>query len=356
MRILYMVGRELQYPRNEVMLRAFKRLGDVKVIASRNSSSILRNSLRAILKAIPNLFTTHYDVVFTGFYGHLITIFIGTITNKPILFDAFLSTYDTLCFEREKFSPGSLWGKLTFWIDKTSCYLAQHVLVDTDEHAEFFAQIFNLNRNKISSIPVGCNEDIFFPRRYLARNTDNNTRVLFYSTYLPQHGLNTIICAASALRSHPIQFRLLGSGPQYQWVKREVDRLELGNVTLLPALYSKKLADEIALADICLGGHFGIGGKSTRVIPGKIFQMLAMAKPVIVSDTKSVRNFLEHRRSAIICPAADCDALASAILELHSDPGLRQKVSKHGYSSFAENFSETVITDRLRDIVSLLMI
>ncbi len=76
-----------------------------------------------------------------------------------------------------------------------------------------------------------------------------------------------------------IEFRLIGQGPEYHRVRALADQLKLDNVQFLPPIPLEDLADEISQADICLGGHFGPSQKAGRVIPGKIYQILAMARP-----------------------------------------------------------------------------
>lgn len=350
MRVLYMAGRELDYPRNDVLLRAFRRLGTVEVIGETRSGSLLWRTGRVLFPALPRLLTEHYDLIFVGFYGHLLMLLVGPLSRSPVLFDAFVSTYDTLCFDRELFAPHSLPGRLAFWLDQMACRLAHCVLLDTPLHADYFVRTFAVSPNQIRTLPVGCNEEIFFPRGSASAN--NTTCVLYYCTYLPLHGVEIVVRAAALLRSEPrLCFRLVGAGQTYAQVRRLADSLDLQNMTFVPSVPLKALPVEIAAADICLGGHFGYSTKAYRVIPSKIYQILAMARPLIAADTPANRELLSHEETAYLCPSADPEALASGILNLHQDVALRDQLAARGRALYLERCSEAVITERLRQLV-----
>lgn len=350
MNVLYLAGREHSYTRNDVLLRALQRLGTVQVIGSTESGSVFWRSIILLIQGLPRLLARHYDLVFVGFYGHLLMLPVGLLSHSPVLFDAFISTYDTLCFDRQVFAPQSLAGRLAFWLDQTSCRLATAVLLDTPLQADYFAQTFDLAQDKLYSLPIGCNEDIFSPRPTAA--CDDVTDILYYSTYQPLHGVETVVRAAALLQSERgLRFRLIGQGPKYVQVRELANELNLQNVTFMSFVALKTLANEIAAADICLGGPFGRTDKAARVIPGKIYQILAMARPLIAANTPANRALLYHAETAYLCAPDSPDALASAILKLHQDVALCQKIARAGRALYLERCSEAIITEHLRGII-----
>ena len=351
MRLLYIAGRELSYQRNDVLLRALRRFNTVEVVGETGPGSLVLRSFRVALKALPRLLTDRYDLIVVGFYGYLLMLPVWKLARgAPIIFDAFVSNYDTLCFDRAVFAPNSLPGRLAFWLDRTCCRLAQHVLLDTPLHINYFVQTFGLSPELFTTLPVGCNEELFNPQPF--RQYTAPTRVLYYSTYLPLHGVETVVRAAALLRQEAIQFRLIGTGSSYTQVRHVAQQLELDNVTFVPFVPLPTLSQEIAAADICLGGHFGTSYKADRVIPGKVYQILAMARPLIASNTSANQELLCHGQSAYLCPPHDPQALADAILALHYNSELRARLALAGRSLYLQQCSEAVITERLRSLVA----
>jgi glycosyltransferase involved in cell wall biosynthesis len=350
MRFLFVTGREIKYQRNDVLRRALKRIGNVETVGVTNRpKSIILNSLLLSLLIIPKLIFNRYDLVFVGFYGQLLMFPVSVFSRFPLLFDAFVSTFDTLTSDRKLISPDSAVGRSMIFVDKFACQRASHVMLDTQPHVDYFVDLYKVPANKFSALPVGCNEEIFFPRGN--KRTNTNTRVLYYSSYLPLHGVGTVVQAASYLRDKPIEFRLIGSGQTYKETKIISEQLGLQNIEFIPRIPLEELPSEIAATDICLGGHFGITEKAARVVPGKIYQILAMAKPLIAANTRANLDLLQHEESAYLCSPNDPDNLARAILYFHENPRIRYQIAEKGRAVYEAMASEEVITRLLKSIV-----
>ena len=350
-RVLYTCGREPNYTRNEVILRALRAHYAVTEVTDTHPGSLIMRSLRVLPQLILKLRREDYDLVFVGFYGYLLMPWVRRLTQRPIIFDAFVSNYDTLCFDRQLFHPYSFAGRLALRFDVTACNAADRVLLDTASHAAYFAETLKLPADRLHHLYVGCNEDMFFPRQ--AGRSDGQFRVLYYSSYLPLHGVEHIITAAKLLRDREnVRFRLIGRGMRYAAVHQLAQRLSTSNVEFVPPVPYAQLPSEIAAADLCLGGPFGNTPKARRIIPGKTFQLLAMARPVIAADTPGNRELLTHGQSAYLVPLADPEALAAAIVRLQDDVVQREALAAGGHQCFKRHSSEAVIRQRLHNLIA----
>src|SRR5437773_2759557 len=81
-----------------------------------------------------------YDVMIVGFNGHTVMPWAWLLTRFPrkkLIFDAFISTYDSNIFDRKKHSQFS-WQAVYYWfLDWVSCNLPDLVLMDAEAHAEY---------------------------------------------------------------------------------------------------------------------------------------------------------------------------------------------------------------------------
>ena len=337
-RILFTCGREGQYVRNLLVRRALQQRFDVLEVIDGHPGSLLLRNLRLVPRLLPAL-RSQPDLIFVGFYGHLLTLFLSRLTRAPILFDAYLSTWDTLCFDRQRFAPRSIAGRVAFALDRQAGLAARHTLLDTATHARFFAETFGIPEQRLSAYYVGYDEQVFYPRP--PAEPAGRFRVFFYGSFVPLQGVETIVRAAKLLEAEPLQgieFRIIGAGMDYSRVRRLAAELGVQRVDLLPPVPYAQLADEIAAATLCLGGPFGSSGKASRVIAGKTFQFLAMAKPTIVGDSPANREAWTHGQDVWMCRMADPEALAAAILELKRDAGLRAHIAQRGYERCRERF------------------
>jgi len=353
MSILYLAGRELSYARNDVMRRALQQSNLVEVCGDDHPGSLLSRTVRVWQQALPRLLRREaYDLVYVGFYGHLLMLLVGPLARSrrvPILFDAFVSTYDTLCFDRQRFAPNSLGGRAAFHLDRVACQAADQILLDTALHIDYFVETFGLPRAQFYAVPVGCNETLFAPQPTTPIQAG---RILYYSTYQPLHGVETVVRAAAQLPARDgWHFRLIGEGQTYAQAHALAERWQLSHVEFVPSVPLTQLPHEIATAEICLGGHFGPGSKAGRTVPGKIYQMLAMARPIIATETPANLALLTHRQTAWLCPPASPEALAEALTQLRADAELRTHLAAHARQLFLERCSEAVITAQVSSIV-----
>jgi glycosyltransferase involved in cell wall biosynthesis len=354
MQILFIVGRELTYQRNDVLLRAFQRLGEVHVFAPKSKPrSLVIASLILGFRSLKALLFNPYDVIFVGFYGHLLMLPVGVIAHWrkiPILFDAFVSNYDTLVDDRQVITERSIFARLAMWLDHLAVRMADFVLLDTPQHVDYFCRTFSLSPEGVGSIPVGCNEEIFFSHQKTTQKKDV-TGILYYCTYQPLHGAHLVVEAAKALKNENIFFHLIGTGQEFPRVQALAENYQLANIKFTPFIPLDILRDEIRQADICLGGHFGTSEKAKRVVPGKIYQILAIGRPLIAAKTIANVSLLTDRESAILVPPDNAIALAEAIRNLHHDPTLREKIAEGGQQVYRQCCREAVITSKLEAIL-----
>lgn len=333
------------------MLHALQQLGHVQVINPRlRRQSILLRSLLTGAQAWLHLRSTQYDLIFVGFFGHALMYPAGWLARAPILFDAFISAYDTLIFDREKAGPHSHLARLAYQVDQHGCLAAQHILLDTACHVDYFSTTFNIPAQKFNRVFVGCDEKVFYPR---PATTQDKPVALFYGTFLPLHGLDIILQAAAEVPA--VQFRLIGEGPQLKAAKKLAVDLHLKNTTFLPSIPLEALPKEIAAADICLGGHFGGSQKAARVIAGKTFQYLAMGKAAIVAENPANRELLTHAVDAWFCPPNDAHTLALSIHTLCTDTPLRERMGRAGQHVFQTRASTAVLDEEIAQIVKALI-
>jgi len=352
MRVLFVAARETTYARNEVLLRALRQCAQVDVIAPTSApKSLVKTSAAMAWRALGALRTRKYDLVFCGFYGYLIAQMLRRSTllrGTPLLFDAFVSNYDTLVQDRGNLAAGSLSAQTALWLDRSTCALADHILLDTRAHADYFSAEVGVPAEKITAIPVGCSETLFHPTP--APHNDITT-VLYYASFQPLHGVDIVLRSADRVRGEPLHFVLIGDGPLREEMGLLAQALRLENVEFRKPVPPAEIAAALQQAEVCLGGHFGASGKAQRTIPGKLYQMLAAERAAICADSLANRELLVDGESALLIPAGDPDALAEALLRLHRDPALRDAIARGGRKAYEDKASEAVIAGMLREVV-----
>jgi glycosyltransferase involved in cell wall biosynthesis len=356
------------YPVNETILQAFRATGFEVVECHadlwrnpRGRWSSLNwflsplfwfHTLRIYLKLIFKYYKVGpYDLMIVGYLGHQ-DIFLAKLLNlvkgRPVVLIAFNSLYEKVVEDRRLFSTRHPLALFLHWIDRTACRLADLVLLDTQAHIDYFVQEFHLPSEKFLRVFVGSNLKI--PHSGVAAPSKGESvfEVLFMGTYIPLHGIETIIRVAKILEAEPdLRFTLVGQGQLYPQIKEMAEQMGLPNLQFIGRwVPTAELVGYIARAGVCLG-VFGKGGKAQRVIPCKVFDYLAMAKPLITADTPAIRELLTHGENAYLCPMGDEQVMARQILQLKNDPDLRQRIATNGYQTYLRFCTPEVIGESL---------
>jgi glycosyltransferase involved in cell wall biosynthesis len=250
------------------------------------------------------------------------------------VFDPFISLYDTMVSDRGLRSAGSATARLASIIDRWSLRRADQILADTLPQLEFYDSLVPGASSKGVVIPVGADDRVFTP----APSPERDERlVVFHGTMVPLQGVTTIAEAAALLEPEGVRFSLIGDGQERPALEASLSRsgatVELtGMVPLedLPALLSR--------AAVCLG-IFGGSEKAGRVVPHKLYECLALGRPVVTRESPAVDGLFRPGEVVTVRPA-DPKALADAIRSLVEDPVHREEVARAGLAAYRERFHE----------------
>jgi len=347
MNILFTSGRETEYIRNKIVLQLMIEFANVKVILN-SSSSITFNTLKSFY-AVRRLDLKEF-LIWAGFLGQGIALALAAsrFERAPIVLDAYVSLYDTLCEDRLIVKRNSLSSYLIYYLEKLALMKSNLIVTDTLSNANFFIKKFNLNSEKVRKLYVGCDESLFTPIK--TNKFGDTIEVFTYNSFLNLHGNEVIVQAAEKIsrNNKNIKFIIGGSGKNFNRIVKYALERKVENVKFIGWIPMQALPAWIARADICLGGHFAALPKSARVIPTKAFQFIAMQKPTILGDGEGNRELFTHGVNSYLTPLGDSDALAEAIAVLADAPKQRDLIAEGGRALFEQRLSKRVLTCELQ--------
>ena len=279
------------------------------------------------------------DALLVGYPGHLdLTAARLVARRRPVVFDPLVSLYDTLVGDRARFTPDSLAGRALRRVDRAAFRAADLVVADTAAQAQFYAESFDLDPERLRVCLVGAEDRLFHP----APHADVSFSVLFVGKLIPLHGLETILQAARLAPELPI--RIVGSGQLMGSLAAPPP-----NVTHVPWIEYEDLPEAIRAAG-CALGVFGTSAKASRVIPNKAFQALACGTPLVTADTPAARELLTDGMDSLLVPPGDPDALATALRELAADPARRRAIGRAGRATYEVRASEAALGQTWRSL------
>ncbi len=312
-KILYIATKNSDYLRLTQEIRILRENGnEVTVISSPEKSYPKR--LLYVYRKLLGVKMRDFDMSFIGFAPQLvIPVFGRKLRKKPIAIDFFISMYDTLCFDRKKFSPKSLAGKLLKSIDRKTLRFADMAICDTKAHGAYFCEEFDFAPEKMSVLYLEADKSIYYPRE-IAKNQDFT--VLYFGSVLPLQGVSVILDAIELLENESgIKFVFVG--PLGDSNVRKGEKI----TEYIDWLSQEKLAEKIAQADLCLAGHFDSEiMKAKRTIPGKAYIYRAMCKPMILGDNDATHElYSESDEGIYFTEMGSPEKLAELILKIKNE-------------------------------------
>lgn len=233
------------------------------------------------------------------------------LRGQRVIWDMFLSLFDTVVNDRKMATRRSLAGRLVYALEWLAARSVDCVVLDTQAHAAHVADLFGLAACRTAAIPVGVEAD-HFPRLAPVQARDGRTKVLFYGQLIPLHGVQTILDAALSERGRAIDWHIIGTGQDRPKVESALSRQSTDHVTWEPWVPYEDLIDAIGEADACLG-IFGASTKAACVVPNKVYQALLAGRTVITRDSPAMRETFADAPGLVLVPHSDPNALLDAI-------------------------------------------
>ena len=157
----------------------------------------------------------------------------------------------------------------------------------------------------------------------------NPTPVLLYLGSLhPWKGVET---AVAAMRDLPDAMLHVAGGAELRIAELAALATLHGvrdRVLFLGAVPPVRRFEVIAAADVCLLPLTKASIASRYTSPLKLFEYMAMGKPVIASDLDSIREVLTDDEDALLVPAADAHALARGVRRVLDDAALADRLGR----------------------------
>jgi glycosyltransferase involved in cell wall biosynthesis len=245
------------------------------------------------------------DAVLVGYLGHFDVLLARLLFRRTtIVHDMLIFAGDTA---RDR-GAGGLRQRLLRRLDAAAIKASDIVVVDTEEH---LAMLPAAAEGLV--VPVGA------PATWIAPRPSPRTgplKVVFFGLFTPLQGAPVIGEALSLLADDRFAVTMIGHGQDLDQTRALAGSFPARWVDWVPP------ADLPAIVrdhDVCLG-IFSPSGKGTRVVPNKVFQGAAAGCCVVTSDTAPQRRALGD--AAVLVPAGDPKALATALTELADDAAL----------------------------------
>ena len=154
------------------------------------------------------------------------------------------------------------------------------------------------------------------------------------------HALGTVLEAAAILRARipRMLFLMVGEGAEREQLEARARQAGLANVRFVGARPRDEIPVHVAASDLCLV-HLRRSPLFETVLPSKMLEFMACARPVVVGVGGLTRALVEDSRAGLCVTPEDPVELAEAISRIHDDQPLGQKLGENGRRYVMEHFT-----------------
>lgn len=245
--------------------------------------------------------------------------------------------------------------KLLKWLEQFAYYKADRIVPVTDSFQKYIAAK-GISKEKIKVIKNGADLSLYKP--LVGTNTVAESLGLngqFVASYFGTHGmahhLETILYAAEHLRDYPdIVWLLVGDGAERQHLLTLHQQLNLKNVLMLEQQPKHQMPYLWALSSVSLI----LLRKSDlfkTVIPSKMFESMAMEKPIILGVEGESAEILQSAEAGFCIEPENSQELAQRLLELYHNPALRNRFGTNGRKQVVKCFDRLILARKFEQLL-----
>ena len=245
------------------------------------------------------------------------------------------------------------------WLERRLYAAATHIVTVGEGYRDQLCQK-GVPSEKISVISNGVDQEVFQPRAADAAlragwGLGDRFVCAYVGTVGMASGLEVVLRAARALNERgrdDIHFLIVGDGAVRAELADEAERLGLRNVTFTGRLDKARIPAVLASIDACLV-HLKRRELFSTVMPSKIFEAAAMAKPIVLGVEGNAAELVRRAGCGVCIEPENEDHLVTAVQTLADDPDLVERLGRAGHDYLVPRFDRVALaSDYLRLIQS----
>jgi glycosyltransferase involved in cell wall biosynthesis len=232
------------------------------------------------------------------------------------------------------YGDGSPRKRIALFIEKRICDAADLVVACSTAEAEEVVRLGLAQPEKVRVVENGIDlEPLSSPSKLLRAEFGIPADAFVVGTagrISPQKDPATFVRAAELVcREVPdAHFVMVGSGPLEESAREQISAAGLGDrVHLLgwrdDAIEVLKLFDLFLMTSLYEGGSFAI------------LEAAGARKPIVACDSPGVRELIEDGQTGLLVPQGDAFAIARAVLRLHKDAKMGQRLAAEAFEKIA---------------------
>jgi glycosyltransferase involved in cell wall biosynthesis len=219
---------------------------------------------------------------------------------------------------------------------------------------EEYADLYKIPQDRFTVFYMGQPEIADRPTSRLRSSlglTDDRFVLLYQGLIVKQRGVHQVVEALQYLPKHVV-FVVLGMGKEISRLKREALGLGVSErLHIVPTIAQSELVSYSSGADVGIIPILNVCRSYYYCNPGKIFEFMASALPLAVSNLAQLSDWVETRHLGVIFDPEDPKDIAAKLLPLIDDKNFRETCGRNSRKTHLEETQFEQVSARLRKAV-----
>jgi glycosyltransferase involved in cell wall biosynthesis len=287
----------------------------------------ISKELKNIIKET-NIDVVHERATLFGFSASLSKLKPNVLEVNAPLAEEYQHFYSYSCWDR------TIFKKLANKIERYALANADKIIA-VSKNVRNYIISKGIDPSKVTVIPNGANTDLFNPNvdgsmiRSKFGLTDEPI-IIFSGSLQPWHGVDQLLDAfPNIMRTIPrARLLIVGGGIMKKEIESKISKNRLNKSVILTGRVNyKEMPKYLAAADIAVAPYPPL--KDFYFSPIKLFEYMAMGKPIVASNLGQISEVLTHRETGILFQAGNINEMCHAIIELLHDKYLARKIGEN---------------------------
>ncbi|HEY7546378.1 MAG TPA: glycosyltransferase family 4 protein [Blastocatellia bacterium] len=199
--------------------------------------------------------------------------------------------------------------------------------------------------SKVTVNPNGVDAEEFSPNRggeevRRALGLEDKIVIGFVGTFGPWHGATVLAEAATMVRDDRCHFLFIGDGDERQMCESIIEAAQRKRATFTGRVAHSEIASYLDACDILASPHApSKDGSEFFGSPTKLFEYLAMARPVVASRLGQIADVIKDGENGLLVEPLNAEELARAIERLAADCELRHRLGESARRTVIERYT-----------------
>jgi len=217
--------------------------------------------------------------------------------------------------------------------------------------------LYGIGLDRMSVVPNGVDTSLFVPgpRENEIRREhgwDDRFVLLYLGTHGMAHALDRVLEAARRLQDEPqYLFAFVGEGAEKDNLRRRAAEWGLRNVQFIDQQPKDRVPLYYAACDLGLV-TLRDAPLFQEVLPSKIFEILGMERPILLSVGGEARRLVEASGGGEYVPPQDVEAMVAAIRRLSADRARLADMGRLGRVYVTERYDRRALAARYLEILN----